>query len=381
MSEFIIPSLCFSILFIFYLAESVSVRRIQKRIKKTICVTGTRGKSSVTRLITDMLQYSGEKTLGKVTGSKPVLIHSDKVQETIRRKRNPSILEQIRVVLKAAYREEISFLVSEIMSITPEYQLCETRKILNPEILIITNIREDHLGTTGNDCKEIAKVFLKSAPRKCKVIILESEWNNLFDSAPPKNVILVSNNEISKLKYSFNYEEFPENLALAMKAIELCGIEIDLNEYSKHEILEDSGVMSVFQFADDLYTVNAFAANDPESTLKVLEKTMKKFTGKSLKKTGLLVLRKDKPERTIQWCDFLNKNEGLFDQLFIVGGHSLAAQKKLKRLFPTIISEREIEIIHTKYFSEKDNIVFGFGNFVGKGEEFKNYWERTGNRL
>jgi len=295
-----------------------------------------------------MLQFSGEKTLGKVTGSKPVIIHSNKAQEIIRRRRKASILEQIRVVLKAAYKEDVSYLVSEIMSITPEYQLCETRKILNPQILVITNIREDHLGTTGENCKEIAEVFLKSAPKKCKVIILESEWNSIINSPLPKNVILVSNDEISELKYSFNYEEFPENLALAMKVIGLCGIEIDLKEYSKHDIREDTGVMSIFQFAQDSYTVNAFAANDPVSTLKVLEKTLKKFTEKSHKKIGLLVLRKDKPERTIQWCDFLTKNQGLFDQLFIIGGHSGAAQKKLKILTPIIIRDRGLFRIFTQ---------------------------------
>ncbi len=381
MLEIIIPVSCLSILIIFHLFETIRVKKIHDKIPLRICVTGTRGKSSVTRLIYAMLKQYGEKTLCKVSGSKPVLILPSGEQKIIKRRGKPSIVEQIRVVLSTAERQKVTALVSEIMSITPEFQICETKKILNPDILVITNVREDHLGTTGNTCLEIAEVFLSSAPENCRIIMLESEWKKIFSESPGKNITLVSEEDIARLKFSFNYEEFPENLALALKALEISGRKIRIEELNDIQIPKDTGVMEVWKLTGEKFAVNAFAANDPTSTVKVMERALSKIPQDDVLKIGLLVLRPDKGERTLQWCDFLNSNRTLFDEIYILGGHYKVAEKKLKGISPVVIREKSIDKIHEKYFYKKNIMIFGFGNFVGKGEEFKCHWEKSGTRL
>ena len=54
-----------------------------KKIPFRIQVNGTRGKSSVTRLIAGGLRASGMKVIAKTTGTKPRFIISDKEEEQI----------------------------------------------------------------------------------------------------------------------------------------------------------------------------------------------------------------------------------------------------------------------------------------------------------
>jgi len=378
MTGIIISFFCISSLICFHILELLKINRIHNRLKNRICVTGTRGKSSTARLITAILQHTGNKTLGKVSGSKPVLIKPDGTQTTIKRKGKPSITEQIKVVLKTADKLSVNCLVSEIMSITPEFQICETRKILNPNILIITNVRDDHLGTTGNNVEEIAKVFLKSAPDDCRIIMLASEWDTLSFTSKPENLILVSETEVNKIKKEYKYTGFTENLALAIKACELTGINISPSIFAEVRVTEDIGESRIWKLSEKSFAVNAFAANEPVSTLKVMEKSILKLPESNYKKIGLMVLRTDKGERTLQWCKFLSENENIFDELYITGGHAAAAAKKLKNLHPVVLSDKNIGKLHDDYLLGNDKVIFGFGNLVGKGEEYIKYWERTG---
>ncbi|MCK7480234.1 MAG: hypothetical protein M0C28_25450 [Candidatus Moduliflexus flocculans] len=63
-----------------------------------IGVTGTRGKSSVTRLIAAALRGSGRRTLAKTTGSRPMLILPDGTEREIPRPGPATILEQKRLL-------------------------------------------------------------------------------------------------------------------------------------------------------------------------------------------------------------------------------------------------------------------------------------------
>lgn len=63
-----------------------------------IHVNGTRGKSSVTRLIAAGLRAAGIKTYAKVTGTSPRVIDNRGIDRIIHRLRLPSIGEQVRLM-------------------------------------------------------------------------------------------------------------------------------------------------------------------------------------------------------------------------------------------------------------------------------------------
>src|SRR6058998_3737786 len=66
-----------------------------------VMVNGTRGKSSVTRLIAAGLRSGGIKTLGKTTGTKPRLIYPNGSEVAIIRPGKANIIEQRMVFSKA----------------------------------------------------------------------------------------------------------------------------------------------------------------------------------------------------------------------------------------------------------------------------------------
>ena len=63
-----------------------------------IHVNGTRGKSSVTRLIAAGLRAGGLRTFAKTTGTAPRVIDAEGIDRIIHRLRRPSIGEQVRLL-------------------------------------------------------------------------------------------------------------------------------------------------------------------------------------------------------------------------------------------------------------------------------------------
>ena len=81
-----------------------------------IHVNGTRGKSSVTRLIAAGLRAGGKRTFAKTTGTAPRVIDSKGIDRIIHRLRRPSIGEQVRL-LKYFSSENPDVVVMECMAV------------------------------------------------------------------------------------------------------------------------------------------------------------------------------------------------------------------------------------------------------------------------
>ena len=77
--------------------------RRRSQIKVRVHVNGTRGKSSVTRLIAAGLRQSGIRTVAKSTGTTPAIIYPDGSEKTIlRRGEKGNILEHMLLFREAA---------------------------------------------------------------------------------------------------------------------------------------------------------------------------------------------------------------------------------------------------------------------------------------
>ncbi|HHS51000.1 MAG TPA: poly-gamma-glutamate synthase PgsB, partial [candidate division Zixibacteria bacterium] len=90
-----------AVLVIWWVLEYRRHTRNIERIGIRIHVNGTRGKSSVTRLIAGALREAGVRTVAKTTGSLPQLILPDGTEEPIVRLGSPNIHEQIGIIRKA----------------------------------------------------------------------------------------------------------------------------------------------------------------------------------------------------------------------------------------------------------------------------------------
>ena len=91
----------------------------RKKIPEIIHVNGTRGKSSVTRLIAGGLRAGGVNVMAKTTGSAPVIIFEDGSEKPIIRYFGANIREQLKII-KFAARRKINTLVLECMEVEAE---------------------------------------------------------------------------------------------------------------------------------------------------------------------------------------------------------------------------------------------------------------------
>ncbi len=334
--------------------------------------------------------------LAKTTGSKACLLFPDGSEREIRRKGQPTILEG-KKVLKVAARAGVHAVVLEMMSIRPESLLVESLRMIKPHILVITNIRVDHVEEIGRTKEEAAHAFASAIPEGSTVIIPEEEFYPVFRQKAEKagaRLVLVptgpSGGEGKPVEKLTGWE-FEPNIRIALALAEF--LEKDRDEASRalRHASPDFGGLKVWRAGKESslsgwYFVSAFAANDPESTRNVLAGLESRGLFFEKKRIGLLNLRKDRPGRSQQWLAALRAERGYaFDRLVFVGEHAPILKDKLKDCIRTEITAiRDIRpedlIAHMARMEREKSVVFGMGNMEGLGRSLVEYWEKTGIR-
>lgn len=126
-------------------------------------VNGTRGKSTVTRLIAGALREGGIRTLAKTTGTTPRLILPDGSEIPVRRRAPASIREQLWL-LREAHQSGATALVAECMAIDPDLQEVSERDMIGATIGVITNARLDHGEVMGRTPVDVALALRHTVP-------------------------------------------------------------------------------------------------------------------------------------------------------------------------------------------------------------------------
>lgn len=378
------------------LIERLRLRRKWDALPLRICVTGTRGKSSVTRLIAAALRGSGMTVLARTTGSKPVLIFPDGSEEEIARRGLPTILEG-KKILRTGAKLGADACVVELMGIHPEAIYVESQQIFKPHILVITNVRLDHMAQMGKTKDHIASCFAGAIPKGGTIFIQQEEVYPVFQrTAASKNAKIVrvpehAHQECFDRENGVLFSEFEENVRLSLAVAEFLGQDTYEAFSAMRRALPDFGSLKVWTALKepslpDWYFVSGFAANEPQSTQSILAKLKTKQLLEGRTVIGVLNLRGDRGDRTLQWLDVLR--EGKFPEiqkLICVGDHALAMTRKLKKyggaelyawrdLLPEEIMERISAI-------EKEKaVVIGMGNMGGAGKRLVDFWEKVGTR-
>ncbi|HNW83671.1 MAG TPA: poly-gamma-glutamate synthase PgsB [bacterium] len=278
------------------------------KIPIRIHVNGTRGKSSVTRLIAAGLSAGGIKVFAKTTGTVPRVITPEGDEFAVYRPSSPNIIEQLRVVDFASHNGAEA-LVIECMALQPSYQsLCET-KFVKSTIGVITNARADHLDVMGPYEVDVAKALLGTTPVKGTLFTCEEDYVELFNYAGTDRgtSVVIVGNEISKkipdeYMEGFTYIEHKENVALALAVCEKAGVTPEIAIKGMHKVFPDAGAMSEYRiewFGRKIMFVNGFAANDPESTEMIWNMAFERNPQIS-KSIMIINCRADRPERSDQ---------------------------------------------------------------------------------
>jgi poly-gamma-glutamate synthase PgsB/CapB len=376
------------VLFLLYLLyERIELGRLRRSIPTVLTVTGTRGKSSVVRILASVLRESGYKVAAKTTGSQAQFVLPDGSVQDVARRGMPTILEQKKALRRAA-KLGADYLVVEIMSIRPENHTVESCQILKPDIVLFTNVRRDHVDAMGQTEQEIARVLRLDIPSGAKVYLPEEYEEYLDDGSQgsqPHQLVSVSRGLSDSLLHErpeLGKVEFGENLDLVVALAR--DLKLD-DETIVHGILNtsyDIGKFRMWTYMDggkQVFVANAFAANDPESTLRVIEKTRELLAPRSAGMTGLLSLRPDRGDRTLQWVESLrNGMAEYFRRIYVTGDGAEVLRRRVKSV--EVLSSREPERItnHIAATMAEGEVLFGFGNIVGAGRALVEYWKEVG---
>ncbi len=269
-----------------------------------IHVNGTRGKSSVTRLIGAALRESGIRTVTKVTGTFPRLILPDGKEAQIRRKEKANILEQLRIV-KYCAGINTEALVIECMALQPRYQRITEEQMIHATLGVITNIRLDHLDVMGPGIREVGEAISGTIPyggylftgedKHYKFLEMKSRQRNTgFHRSLASQV---SGEEMQK----FSYIEHKVNVALALDVCAHLGIDRETALRGMWKMIPDEGVLvrnTVTGEGKRIHFYNAFAANDPESSLMIWNSIREVSSGDTM--IMLLTIRHDRQSRAEQ---------------------------------------------------------------------------------
>jgi poly-gamma-glutamate synthase PgsB/CapB len=375
------------LLLLYLIYERIALNRLRESIPLIVSVTGTRGKSTVVCMLASVLRESGRRVLAKTTGSQARFVLPDGIVQDVPRRGIVSILEQ-KKVLEKAVRSKADCLVVEVMSIHPENHLVESRHILKPNIVLLTNIRRDHIEAMGESEQDIARVLCLDVPPTATVYVpegcrqyVESSIMNL----QPSGMRTVQPGSFDSLMgYTLLQAkgEFAENLDLVAAVAKDLGIEPLTVARGIQNTLHDVGRLKVWSYrvgGKRVFLVNAFAANDPDSTIKVLDKVRESLPGTGPPITGLLNLRADRADRTLQWIEALNAGlAGRFKRIYVVGGHAYALRRKVKHT-EVITHSRPDGMTNAIIASmENDGVLFGFGNIGGAGRRLVELWQTVG---
>ncbi len=364
--------------------EFVRHQAVLANIPIRIHINGSRGKSSVTRLVGAGLRAGGLRTISKTTGSAPRVIDMEGKDRVITRLRSASIGEQVKL-LRTFSRQNPDAVVIECMAVMPQYQWVAEHQMVKATIGVITNVRPDHIEEMGPTMNDIACSLANTVPRKGVVITAESTMlKPILDRAEKlkSQVITTETDEFLKASLKrFPYLEHDENIALALKVCEQAGINRETALEGMITAEPDPGALVLWKlkFGDKTSRfVSAFAANDPQSTLKIWNLVRERVDNETT--NVFLNTRADRRHRTKQLIELVYTQ--ISPHALIIRGDFLPPElivmkKKYPQTKVTIFPyAAKPEAVVEKLKEFHDNFIFGIGNIVGWGEEFMSELKR-----
>jgi poly-gamma-glutamate synthase PgsB/CapB len=359
-----------------------------RTIPTRIHVNGTRGKSSVTRLVAAALREHGIRTIAKTTGTLPRVIMPDGTEYPVYRPSRANILEQVRIVGFAA-EHEAEALVIECMALQPRFQsLCELR-LVRATHGVITNARPDHLDVMGPTERHVALALLGTTPRNARLFTCEQDYLPEFEAACQdrgSELVIVGHDQAAAVTAAelggFSYVEHAENIALAVEIVATLGVPRDVAVRGMHRATPDFGVMKDFvlsYFGRRMVFVNGFAANDPESTERLWRMSLERHPDVQ-KRIIVVNTRADRPDRSLQLGEAMVDWPAADAYVAIGSGTYPLVRTAVNRgLGPSkfVFAEGQTgEQVFERLLglSGRSALIVGIGNIAGPGGELVNYF-------
>lgn len=365
--------------------EKFLIRRWRQRIPLRIHVHGTRGKSTLTRVLASLLRETGHVVLSKTTGDRPEWHFPDGSVRQVRRLGPARIQENVRL-LRQGVRLNATALVVEGMALNVE-TIAMSEKMLRATHGVITNVRPDHSETMGQERASVAHALSFMFPPGQTVFTAREEGaEEVFRHASKLgcDCHVVEQGRVGPETPHLASETFallrqPVELALAV-ADHLCVRPTGMQyESAQLEPSCDGPLPVSLDVAGvPLTWVDLFSVNDVDSSRQLLNALWE-----SLPASGwfavILATRQDRPMRTVAFMEWL-QNEPRFNLVVPVGWHAWAAWRlsPAQTLFlpnplchPAALSQKLSQVRQKAGCETRPMVLVGLGNSHGYGERWR----------
>lgn len=325
----------------YWTLEAWRHHRALRAIPIRIHVNGSRGKSSVTRLMAAALREAGIRTVAKVTGTKARLILPDGREEPVVRLSTPNICEQV-VILDRARRAGARAIVMECMAVRPDLQKTAEHQIMHSTIGVITNVRPDHLDVMGPTVDDVAVALSSTVPKRAIAVLGDARYAGVMGRVARSrgSALRVSRPEAVKPEVmgGFRYLEHEENVATVLEVTRSLEIPDEVAIRGMYKAMPDVGVCARWDLDHRGVTIefhNIFAANDLESTVTIWRKLGLRATGPEEPWTSVALfnLRADRIDRSLQFAESVERAI-IADHYVLIGGVPPSVQRRFEAQVP-----------------------------------------------
>ncbi len=395
--EVALTAILWCILVSYFIIEYVLHARLLKRIPIRIHVNGTRGKTSVARLIAAGLRAGNKRVFAKTSGTLASVTDENGHEFPVFRFSQPNIIEQMRVMRRVA-KMKPDAVVFECMALQPRFQSLTETHMIRSTHGVITNARRDHLDVMGPTGRHVAIALAGSTPIKGDVFTGERKHFDVFQAAAAdrgSRIHQITDEQTAAVTEAdladFKYREHAENVALSLAVCEALGVGRDIALKGMAALEPEPGatqVCKLFFHGRELIFVNAFAANDPESTGRIWERIAKRYGPENgYRRIAIVNCRSDRPQRSHEIAVAAAKWSPTDHFVVIGSGTIIFLREALKQGIPAerITVEEGValrDIIESILeLSGKRAAIVGMANIKGGGGEIARYFGNRAERL
>ncbi len=349
-------TVAFILFFILTVLGLIEYRRHRKRVDSValrILVNGTRGKTTVARIITAALQKSGRRTMGRTTGSEAVVILPDGTEESVVRKKKASILE-MKDFFRLAEKEKCECTVVECMALLPENQKTLASSLVRPHIVVITNTYRDHIAEMGREKEDTAFALSLSVPKGAKLYTIEDYYDCL-----DADVVHVPN-AVSVVP-SCGFPLHADSWRMAKAVLNDLGVDDNTIISSLSSIHPDIGMKEKMEECFYPY----FSVNDVESMVSNLDEIREKEKGKNI--VVIFNSRSDREYRIDLMRAVLSERKGVVKRIYVIGDYRRKVVRALDKLVPAVAADPDSLCAMIR--ENKESVYVGLGNIKGDGEK------------
>ena len=337
--------------------EAVSHKQNLMKISVRILVNGTRGKTSVTRLIASALNEAGFSTYAKTTGSDAKWIMPDGIEISYRGHRMANIIEQIPFI-RMARKGKAQAIVVECMALHRENQQMMAEKLVCPHYTIITNAYVDHIDEIGRTEEETIDTLSLSVWSKGSAVSADKRFSNYVP-----RVLCPAADLPMPAADMFSYPVYEDNLRLVHALTQALNIPWATAIRGMLKAQPDIGMCGPFYLGSSL-VVNAFAANDPHSFEEI-------YASLPQRKGPFYLLynhRSDRGYRLRAFIPSITKLKPHCEALIVIGENKIMTARYMQRRtgIPAAMSKNAYDWI--KALPQEETTVLCFGNIKGDGQ-------------